>query len=138
MIVKLLMVENAQEGDDYIDNPTWEVVEEALNKMDGETTSYVSFYKDEEPNDEEFLMVGGGVDGKNYVCCYWNDGDEKNAGDSIRDGADTDGPLDPIDASGANLRYRHGSEQANAIFADGHVERFKKGKVRDRNVYTNY
>jgi prepilin-type N-terminal cleavage/methylation domain-containing protein/prepilin-type processing-associated H-X9-DG protein len=79
-----------------------------------------------------------GVQGSRGKEIYWNDGEEKNAGDSIRVGANTDGPLDAMDASGANLRYRHGSEQVNAIFADGHVERLGKGKVRDRNVYTNY
>jgi prepilin-type N-terminal cleavage/methylation domain-containing protein/prepilin-type processing-associated H-X9-DG protein len=79
-----------------------------------------------------------GVQGSRGKEIYWNDGDERNAGDSIREGGDTDGPLDPIDAAGANFRYRHGGEQVNAIFADGHVERIAKGKVRDRNVYTNY
>jgi prepilin-type N-terminal cleavage/methylation domain-containing protein/prepilin-type processing-associated H-X9-DG protein len=79
-----------------------------------------------------------GVQGSRGKEIYWNDGEERNAGDSIREGADADGLLDPIDASGANLRYRHGSGQANAIFVDGHVEKISKGKVRDRNVYTNY
>jgi prepilin-type N-terminal cleavage/methylation domain-containing protein/prepilin-type processing-associated H-X9-DG protein len=79
-----------------------------------------------------------GVQGSRGKEIYWNDGEERNAGDSIREGSDTDGPLDPIDASGANVRYRHGGGQVNAIFTDGHVERISKGKVRDRNVYTNY
>jgi prepilin-type N-terminal cleavage/methylation domain-containing protein/prepilin-type processing-associated H-X9-DG protein len=79
-----------------------------------------------------------GVQGSRGKEIYWNDGEERNAGDSIRVGANTDGPLEAIDPAGSNFRYRHGSEQVNAIFADGHVERISKGKVRDRNVYTNY
>ncbi len=79
-----------------------------------------------------------GVQGSRGKEIYWNDGEERNAGDAIRTGTDTDGPFDAMDPSGAGFRYRHGSEQANLIFADGHVERIGKGKVRDRNVYTNY
>jgi prepilin-type N-terminal cleavage/methylation domain-containing protein/prepilin-type processing-associated H-X9-DG protein len=79
-----------------------------------------------------------GAQGSRGKEIYWNDGEERNAGDAIREGADTDGPMDAIDPAGANFRYRHGSGQVNAIFVDGHVEKISKGKVRDRNVYTNY
>jgi hypothetical protein len=72
MIVKLLMVENQPEGDDFIEEPTWDDIEEALNMMEGNDRTYIGLYKVEEPTDEEFLMVGGGEDGKNYVCTYYN------------------------------------------------------------------
>lgn len=76
MIVKLLMVDNQPDGDDFIDNPTWEDIEEALNNMDGQNKTYLGFYKNEEPNDEEFLMVGGGNGKQQFVCCYYNEGEE--------------------------------------------------------------
>ncbi|MGZ8899499.1 MAG: DUF1559 family PulG-like putative transporter, partial [Limisphaerales bacterium] len=79
-----------------------------------------------------------GVEGSRGKEIYWNDGLEQHAGASIREGVDVDGPVDPTDPTGANLRYRHGGGGANALFADAHVERLGKGKVRDRHVYTNY
>jgi prepilin-type N-terminal cleavage/methylation domain-containing protein/prepilin-type processing-associated H-X9-DG protein len=79
-----------------------------------------------------------GVEGNRGKAIYWNDGQEENANDTIREGADVDGPVDASDPSGASFRYRHGSEQVNALFADGHAERIAKGKVREKNVYTNY
>jgi prepilin-type N-terminal cleavage/methylation domain-containing protein/prepilin-type processing-associated H-X9-DG protein len=78
-----------------------------------------------------------GTLGSKGTAIYWNDGDEQNANKSIPGGADADQVFETADPSGANLRYRHAS-QINALFADGHVEKVAKGKVRDRNVYTNY
>ena len=79
-----------------------------------------------------------GVEGSNGRAIYWNDGVEANGTASIREGSDIDGPVDPIDPTGSNFRYRHGGGQVNLLFADGHAERLSKGKVRDRHVYTNY
>ncbi len=79
-----------------------------------------------------------GVQGNRGKEIYWNDGQEENGNLAIREGADSDGPLDAVDPSGANFRYRHGNNQVNALFADGHVERLARGKVRERNVYTSY
>lgn len=79
-----------------------------------------------------------GVRGSRGKEIYWNDGSEGDAGLAIRTGENGEGPFDPSDPNGANFRYRHGGEQLNALFADGHAERLAKGKVRDRNVYTNY
>lgn len=79
-----------------------------------------------------------GVLGSNGKAIYWNDAQEGNANALIRVGSDVDGALDPNDPTGANFRYRHGGGGANILFADAHVERFAKGKVRDKHVYTNY
>jgi hypothetical protein len=75
-IVKLLMIENQRNGDDFIEAPSWEDIEAALHKIDGCHVTYLGFYKEEEPTEEDFLMVGGGIDGKHYVCCYYNKGDD--------------------------------------------------------------
>lgn len=37
----------------------------------------------------------------------------------------------------AGVRYRH-QGKANALFLDGHVESFTKGKILQKNYYTNY
>jgi prepilin-type N-terminal cleavage/methylation domain-containing protein/prepilin-type processing-associated H-X9-DG protein len=37
----------------------------------------------------------------------------------------------------AGVRYRH-EGKANALFLDGHVESFTKGKILQKNYYTNY
>jgi len=79
-----------------------------------------------------------GVEGSNGREIYWNDGEETKGNSAIRGGNDIDGPVDPIDPSGSNFRYRHGGGQVNLLFADAHAERLSKGKVRDRHVYTNY
>lgn len=79
-----------------------------------------------------------GVQGSRGKEIYWNDGSEEHAGAAIKVGSDSDGPMEASDPSGANFRYRHGGEQINALFGDGHAEKMGKGKVRDRNVYTNY
>ena len=79
-----------------------------------------------------------GVKGSSDREIYWNDGVEANGNSPIREGADLDAVLDPIDPTGSNFRYRHGGGQVNLLFADAHAERITKGKVRDRHVYTNY
>jgi prepilin-type N-terminal cleavage/methylation domain-containing protein/prepilin-type processing-associated H-X9-DG protein len=79
-----------------------------------------------------------GVQGSSGKEIYWNDGDEAKANSPIREGTDVDGPIDPSDPNGSNFRYRHGGGGVNLLFADAHVERLAKGKVRDRHVYTNY
>jgi prepilin-type N-terminal cleavage/methylation domain-containing protein/prepilin-type processing-associated H-X9-DG protein len=79
-----------------------------------------------------------GVEGSSGQAIYWNDGQEAKANSAIREGSDVDGPADPSDPTGANFRYRHGGGAVNLLFADGHVERIAKGKVRDKHVYTNF
>ena len=79
-----------------------------------------------------------GLSGSSGKAIYWNDGDPAKAGDPIQVGSDTDRVFDVTDAAGSNLRYRHGSYAINALLGDGHVSRFNKGKIQDRNLYTNY
>jgi prepilin-type N-terminal cleavage/methylation domain-containing protein/prepilin-type processing-associated H-X9-DG protein len=79
-----------------------------------------------------------GVLGSNGTAIYWNNGMLENADLAIPVGEDLDKPVDVNDPSGSNFRYRHGSKQVNAWFADGHVSHVTKGKIRDRNLYTNY
>lgn len=88
-------------------------------------------------SDGDSHAIFWGVQGSRGKEIYWNDGLEENANSAIRQGVDTDAPVDAADPSGSNFRYRH-SEQVNLLFADGHAERLSKGKVRDRHVYTNY
>ena len=76
MIVKLLMIDNQPEGDDFIEDPSWDDIEEALNLMDGSYRTYLGLYKEEEPTEGDFLMVGGGVDKEQFVCSYFNEGEE--------------------------------------------------------------
>jgi type II secretory pathway pseudopilin PulG len=78
-----------------------------------------------------------GVSGSTGSAVYWNDGNPDRADAPIPLGADRDGTYDVMDAAGSNFRYRHGNA-VNAIFAEGHVERIAKGRVRDRHLYTNY
>lgn len=78
-----------------------------------------------------------GVSGSSGSALYWNDGNPDNAGAPIPLGVDKDEVYDVMDSAGANFRYRHASG-VNAVLADGHAERFAKGKIRDRNLYTNY
>lgn len=78
-----------------------------------------------------------GVLGSSGSAIYWNDGNPDNAGSPIPVGADKDAVYDVMDPAGANFRYRHAGG-INAVFADGHVEKLAKGRVRDRYLYTNY
>ena len=78
-----------------------------------------------------------GVTGSSGAAIYWNDGTPANADAAIPVGPDHDGVFGATDPAGSNLRYRH-SEKVNALLADGHVESFVRGRVRDRNVYTRY
>jgi prepilin-type N-terminal cleavage/methylation domain-containing protein/prepilin-type processing-associated H-X9-DG protein len=79
-----------------------------------------------------------GMLGSKGMAIYWNDGAEETAGASVPIGTDIDQDYNVVDPAGANLRYRHGLKQVGGLFADGHAEHIQKGKVRDRNVYTNY
>ncbi len=78
-----------------------------------------------------------GVTGSNGSFIYWNDGSMATADTAIPVGTDRDEVYDVQDPQGANFRYRHSGGE-NSVFADGHVERIGKGRVRDRNVYTDY
>jgi prepilin-type N-terminal cleavage/methylation domain-containing protein/prepilin-type processing-associated H-X9-DG protein len=88
------------------------------------------------PDGDSHAMFWG-VLGSNGTAIYWNNGEEVAAGAAIPVGEDRDQVYDVNDPTGSNLRYRH-SKQINAWFADGHVSHVSKGKVRDRNLYTNY
>lgn len=79
-----------------------------------------------------------GVVGSAGTAVYWNDGLAENAQKLIQVGRDEDRVSDVNDPTGADLRYRHGMSYANGLFADGHVEHLPKGKVKDKNFYTNY
>lgn len=79
-----------------------------------------------------------GVNGSSGKPIFWNDGNPASADAPIQVGPDTDTALGVTDPSGSNFRYRHGGDSANALLADGHAEKFAKGRVRDRNVYLNY
>ena len=79
-----------------------------------------------------------GVLGSAGSPVYSNNGNPANAGSPILVGADRDQVLATTDPAGANLRYRHAGDSARALFADSHAEHIGKGKVRDRNLYTNY
>jgi len=79
-----------------------------------------------------------GALGSNGTAIYWNDGLE-SAADAIAPASpDEDKVYDVNDPTGANLRFRHASKQVNAWFADGHVASVTKGRIRDRNLYTDY
>ncbi len=69
---------------------------------------------------------------------YWNNGNPANAESPIPVGPNRDGVFATADPAGSHFRYRHGGDAANALFADGHAERVRKGQVRDRNLYINY
>ncbi|HEX5222809.1 MAG TPA: DUF1559 domain-containing protein [Verrucomicrobiae bacterium] len=79
-----------------------------------------------------------GVSGSSGKAAYWNDGDPTRAAAPIQIGLDTDRIFDVADPAGSNFRYRHGIGGINALLGDGHVTRFTKGKICDRNLYTNY
>jgi len=78
-----------------------------------------------------------GVVGSSGAPIYGNDGAVANSGSPIPVGPDKDQILATMDPAGSNFRYRHAGA-INALFADTHVERIKKGKVLDHNLYTNY
>ena len=79
-----------------------------------------------------------GVQGSTGSAIYWNDGDPAKAELPIQVGADADQVLDMADPAGSNFRYRHGIGGVNALFGDGHANPMTKGKVQNRNLYTNY
>ncbi len=79
-----------------------------------------------------------GVNGSGGKPVYWNDGVEANASSAIPVGEDKDKAYETADPAGANFRYRHSAKQVTALFADGHAAHIHKGKVLDRNLYTNY
>lgn len=79
-----------------------------------------------------------GVLGSNDSAVYWNNGEPANGDAPIKLGEDVDRDFPTMDPNGANLRYRHGSGRVTGLFADGHIERVKKGEVRDKHFYTNY
>lgn len=79
-----------------------------------------------------------GVQGSTGSAIYWNDGDPTKADLPIQVGTDTDKVLDMADPAGSNFRYRHGAGGINALFADGHASRIAKGKIQNRNLYTNF
>jgi prepilin-type N-terminal cleavage/methylation domain-containing protein/prepilin-type processing-associated H-X9-DG protein len=89
------------------------------------------------PDGNSHAMFWGAL-GSSGTAIYWNDGLESNAGAVAPIGPDQDKAYDVNDPNGANLRYRHGTKQINGWFADGHAENMTKGKIRDRNLYTNY
>lgn len=79
-----------------------------------------------------------GVLGSGGSPVYWNNGSPANSDSPIPVGADRDQVLATADPAGSNFRYRHAGEATQALFADSHAEHIRKGKVRDRNLYTNY
>lgn len=79
-----------------------------------------------------------GVAGSKGTAVYWNDGLIENGDSPIQVSADQDKVADVNDPTAADMRYRHGLTHANALFADGHVTHVIKGKVKDKNFYTNY
>jgi prepilin-type processing-associated H-X9-DG protein len=78
-----------------------------------------------------------GALGSSGTAIYWNDGLESAADVFVPQGSDEVKVYDVNDPNGASLRYRH-IKQINGWFADGHVAHVTKGKLRDRNLYTNY
>jgi prepilin-type N-terminal cleavage/methylation domain-containing protein/prepilin-type processing-associated H-X9-DG protein len=88
------------------------------------------------PEGNSHAMFWGAL-GSNGTAIYWNDGLESAADNFAPLGPDEDKVYDVNDPNGATLRYRH-TKQLNGWFADGHVSHISKGKVRDRNLYTNY
>lgn len=74
MIVKLLMIDDQPSGDDFITDPSLEDIITSFKQLNGHNHTYIGLYKEEEPNMDEFMLVGGGTD--KYVCSYYKDGDE--------------------------------------------------------------
>lgn len=74
MKAKLMKIENFGGGDCCELISSWNDVAVAIKKLNGESISYLIIYPTEIPDEEDFLMVGGGRDNV-YVCSYYN-GDE--------------------------------------------------------------
>jgi prepilin-type N-terminal cleavage/methylation domain-containing protein/prepilin-type processing-associated H-X9-DG protein len=79
-----------------------------------------------------------GTSGSSGTPVFWNNGNEANAESPIQVGFDKDQVYATADPNGSNFRYRHGGDGANVSFLDGHAEREIKGRIRDKNLYTNY
>jgi prepilin-type N-terminal cleavage/methylation domain-containing protein/prepilin-type processing-associated H-X9-DG protein len=78
-----------------------------------------------------------GVSGSGGTPIYWNNGNPASAEAAIPVGADVDQVYATTDPAGGNFRYRHG-DAAIALFIDGHAEKAAKGRIKDKNLYTNY
>jgi prepilin-type N-terminal cleavage/methylation domain-containing protein len=78
-----------------------------------------------------------GVNDNAGTAVSWNNGNLNNADLPIQIGSDADKILPVADPAGSNFRYRHGVGTI-ALFADAHGVRITKGKVLNRNLYTNY
>jgi len=79
-----------------------------------------------------------GINGSSGSAVSWNNGSSANADQPIPIGPDADAVLAVTDPNGSNLRYRHGKTGVNSLFIDTHVDRIRKGRVLDRNLYTDY
>jgi prepilin-type N-terminal cleavage/methylation domain-containing protein/prepilin-type processing-associated H-X9-DG protein len=80
-----------------------------------------------------------GVFGSSGNPVYWNNGNPANAQAPVKDSPDRDKlPMPVGDPAGSNFRYRHAGDSTQALFADGHAERIRKGRVLDGYLYTNY
>jgi hypothetical protein len=67
----------------------------------------------------------------------YNNGLPANSALPILVGPDQDAVLADADPAGANLRYRH-SGQLIALSAAGNTQAYKKGRVTEGEVYTDY
>jgi prepilin-type N-terminal cleavage/methylation domain-containing protein len=79
-----------------------------------------------------------GVSDSAGTSIYWNNGIASDGDLPIQLGSDADAVLSDTDPAGANFRYRHRSTKTDVIFADGHAGLIAKGKVLNRNLYTDY
>lgn len=70
--IKLLRVEDLEKSDDLYHHPSWEKVDEFLRSLDGVSVTYITLYKSDDINDDEYLTVGGGAG--YYVCEYVSGG----------------------------------------------------------------
>lgn len=68
------MIDDQPTGDDFISDPSLEDIISSFKQLNGQNHTYIGLYKEEEPNMDEFMLVGGG--GDKYVCSYYKDGDE--------------------------------------------------------------
>jgi prepilin-type N-terminal cleavage/methylation domain-containing protein/prepilin-type processing-associated H-X9-DG protein len=89
------------------------------------------------PDGNTHAMFWGAL-GSSGTAIYWNDGLATASDTFAPVSPDADGVFDVNDPNGANLRFRHGSKQMNGWFADGHAATITKGKIKDRNLYTDY
>lgn len=67
-MIKLLRVEEIEREDDLFPNPSWELVEGFVYRLDGTSVTYLTLYKTAGVNDDEYLWAGGG--GEYYICEY--------------------------------------------------------------------